>query len=415
MISLDFTDLATDFDGCVNLGCCFCLWFRLVLLRGLAPGVSREQERRDDASGENDLDAKDRLESVWLDSHLFLLTRKGSTPRVIRAMDLGMAIGTAAIYGPNVQRLSGGGRMARQHMNMALLAQQTNASSQKLVIVRTMRRVTVHAVFADRRMFPEKRAPFFSMAGVTHIIDGVIHEHLPAFPAMRIVAGSATDLHVTKLGAEQMGGPLEQSFPLFRVAAETGFFYRKGGQHLLRELNLHRIECRPIHYGSIARGQCPLGEFGMVHVVAGHAAHVASVVLAALPVKMATIARVTLKARCVCSSSLLRGFQFGWIIYVRGGDALFSVLNVPFTIAMASLALSRARVAQEFRSFAVNFETVGIHIGPVARNTLIADRGSSNSRLGGLRLETRPGNRLRPDWRRIRKGRKNSDEGYNTQ
>ncbi|HYR77972.1 MAG TPA: hypothetical protein VEM96_19300 [Pyrinomonadaceae bacterium] len=41
---------------------------------------------------------------------------------MIRAMDLGMAIGTAAIYGPNVQRFSGGGRVARQHMNMALLA-----------------------------------------------------------------------------------------------------------------------------------------------------------------------------------------------------------------------------------------------------------------------------------------------------
>ena len=95
--------------------------------------------------------------------------------------------------------------MARQHMNMALLAKQMTASGQKLWVVRTMRRVTVHAILADRRMIPEKRTPFFGMAGITDIIRRMIHEHLPALPAMRIVAGSAADLHVAKLGAEQMG------------------------------------------------------------------------------------------------------------------------------------------------------------------------------------------------------------------
>jgi hypothetical protein len=82
----------------------------------------------------------------------------------------------------------------------------------------------------------------------------------------------------------------------------------------------------------------------MVHVVARHATHVASVVLAALPVKMTTIASVTLKARCVCPSSLFWGLQFGGILYIRGGDALFSVLNVLCAFAMAGFALSRARV-----------------------------------------------------------------------
>ena len=131
--------------------------------------------------------------------------------------------------------------MTGQHMNMALLAEQMDASHQKLGIARTMRRVTVHTILADRRMVPEKRTPFFGMAGVTHIIDGKIHEHLAALPAMRIVAGRAADLHVVKLGPEKMGGALEQSFPLFRVAAETGFFYVKGGQHLLRKFDLLRI------------------------------------------------------------------------------------------------------------------------------------------------------------------------------
>ncbi len=97
-----------------------------------------------------------------------------------------------------------------------------------------MRRVAVLAILADRRMLPEKRTPFFGMAGVTHVIDGMVHEHLLPLPAMRIVARIAADLHVATLCAEEMGGALEQSFPLFRVAAETGFFYGKGGQHLFR-------------------------------------------------------------------------------------------------------------------------------------------------------------------------------------
>ena len=70
---------------------------RLVLLRRLAPGVRHEQERRDDPSDESELNAKNQFEALGLDSHLLLLARKGSTPRVIRAMDLPVAIGTTAI------------------------------------------------------------------------------------------------------------------------------------------------------------------------------------------------------------------------------------------------------------------------------------------------------------------------------
>lgn len=95
--------------------------------------------------------------------------------------------------------------MARQHMNMALLTRQTSALGQKLGIARTMRRVTVHAILADRRVVPEKRTPFFGMALVARIIDGLGHEHLVCSPAMRIVAGSAADLHIAMLGAQQMG------------------------------------------------------------------------------------------------------------------------------------------------------------------------------------------------------------------
>ena len=145
-------------------------------------------------------------------------------------MDLAMAIKTGAIEGKYIHRFSGGGRMARQHMNMALLAQQMNASGQKLGIVRTMRRVTIHTIFAGRRMLPEKRATFFGMAAVTKIIDGMIREHLAPLATMRIVAGSTADLHVAMLGAEQMGGALRHSFPLFLVAGKTGILDCEIGQ-----------------------------------------------------------------------------------------------------------------------------------------------------------------------------------------
>lgn len=162
----------------------------------------------------------------------------------------------------------------------------------------------------------------------------------------------------------------------------------------------------------------------MVHVVARHTTHVASVVLAALPVKMTTIARVTLKAGCICPFPVLGRLQFGWVVDVVGGNALFPVLNVLFASAVAGFASRRARVAEEFRSFAVNFETEGIHISSVARNTLVSGRGSPNNCLGGLRVRarvgglrrgSRPGNRLRLGRLRIRKARKNSDENYQYQ
>lgn len=95
--------------------------------------------------------------------------------------------------------------MARQHMNMALLARQTGTHRQELRIARSMRCVTVHAILANRGMVPEKRAPFFGMAGVAGIVNCLAHQHLVRPAAMRIVAGRAADLHIAMLGAEQMG------------------------------------------------------------------------------------------------------------------------------------------------------------------------------------------------------------------
>ena len=98
-----------------------------------------------------------------------------------------------------------------------------------------MGRVTVQAILADRRVIPEKRTTLLRMAGVTHIIDGIVHEHLASLSAMRIVAGSAADLHVAKLAAKQMSGALEESFSLLDVATQASFLDRGSGQQPFRK------------------------------------------------------------------------------------------------------------------------------------------------------------------------------------
>ncbi|HEY2930950.1 MAG TPA: hypothetical protein VGK99_04325 [Acidobacteriota bacterium] len=136
-------------------------------------------------------------------------------------MDLGVAIGTAAIYGPYVQRFSGGGLMARQHMNMALLAYQVNSVCEQLGIARSMGRVTVETVFANRRMFPEKGAAFFGMAGITKIIDRARHKHPSRLTPVGVVAGCTPNLHIPVLSAKQVGGALVERFSFVGMAGET--------------------------------------------------------------------------------------------------------------------------------------------------------------------------------------------------
>ena len=118
-----------------------------------------------------------------------------------------------------------------------------------------MRRVTVHAILADRRMVPEKRTPFFGMAGVTQIIDGMIQEHLAPLPAMGIVAGSTADLHVAKLGAKQVGGALDKVRPPIVVAGEASFLHREADQHVLRQFRVHDLR------SFLLRHVCEVGRY----------------------------------------------------------------------------------------------------------------------------------------------------------
>ena len=135
--------------------------------------------------------------------------------------------------------------MPGQHVNMALLAQQMDASSQKLGMIRTVRRVTIQAVLASRRMLPKKRTTFFGMAGVADVISRGLDKHLAATPAMRTVAGSAAYFCVPKLGAKHVGGALRECFSLICVTSKTGFLDGKRCEHILRLFHLQSIQIRP--------------------------------------------------------------------------------------------------------------------------------------------------------------------------
>jgi len=102
------------------------------------------------------------------------------------------------------------------------------------------------------------------MEAVTRIIYSLGHQHLVAFAAMRIMAGSASDLHVAKLGAEHMRGALEDCFSDIRVASKTCILCCKTCQHFLLRLR-------------------------MVLTVTGQAAHILSVMFASLPGKCVPI------------------------------------------------------------------------------------------------------------------------------
>ena len=56
---------------------------------------------------------------------------------------------------------------------VALLAEVGTRPHEQLVMVGTMRLMTVDAALADRRMFPEERPPLFGVAGVADVVDGI--------------------------------------------------------------------------------------------------------------------------------------------------------------------------------------------------------------------------------------------------
>lgn len=237
-------------------------------------------------------------------------------------------------------------------MNMALLARHVSTRRHKLGIVRTMRRVTRHAILANRGVFPKKRAPFFGMAAVAGIIHRLRHQHLVPFTAMRIVTGRAADLHVALLGAEQMGRTLVHGFANARMAAKTSFLCCETCKQIFLRLR-------------------------MVLTVARQATDVVSVVFAARPRKRMLILRVALKARTVYV--LCRHL-------VRAGNVLsLPRLDVFFTICVAGLARRGTVALHKLGAFAVWVRAKCIDVCLMAPLTALTDLGLPGWLVNGLR------------------------------
>ena len=175
---------------------------------------------------------------------------------MVGTVDLCVAVHTAFVEGEDVK--SGYSRVASDNVNVALLAQLVATLGQQTGVVGTVRRMAGEAALLHRRMLPQHWAALLRVALITGVIDCARLEHLASLPAVRIVAGGAIHFHDSLLGADKMGGALEESLAYISVTAETGVLGSETGQH-------------------------PLGGLGVVGAVARQAAQVIAVVRTAPP------------------------------------------------------------------------------------------------------------------------------------
>src|SRR5205823_10743530 len=208
---------------------------------------------------------------------------------------------------------------------------------QKIGDARNMWHSTIHANSADRRMFTQKPSPFFRKERETQNIDGKIPKHLAPLPAMRIVAGSAADLHVAKLGAKQVGGALEEIFSPFNVATETSFFDSETGQHFLWQLCVDDL-CRLTLRGISEVGPRSTKQLDMMNVMTRQATHIASIVLTPSPAEMGAIHRMALQAGLIRFGRS----QLSGIAYIALADCLGTRFGVLVAVRVADLTLSAA-------------------------------------------------------------------------
>src|SRR5829696_1748301 len=155
--------------------------------------------------------------------------REGSPRRVVGAVDLAVAVHTAPVEGEDVE--PGHGRVARQHVHVALLAKLVAASGQQADVVGAVRRVAGEAVLLHGVVLPEERPALLRVTLVAELVGRGGREHFAPLPAVRVMTGGATHLHLPVLGAEQVGGALEEGLPLVGVAAEAGLLHGEARQH----------------------------------------------------------------------------------------------------------------------------------------------------------------------------------------
>lgn len=133
---------------------------------------------------------------------------------------------------------------------------------------------------------------------------------------------------------------LKQGLADVAMTAQAGVFDGEVKQVFVGQTAVDNFgELRPRLVSKVRRE--PLHHIHMMHVMAGQAAHVATIMFAALPIEMASIRRVTRQASLIqLSSRNLRG--------INGSFRRFrarAVLRMFVTIAVAALANGRARIA----------------------------------------------------------------------
>ena len=76
-------------------------------------------------------------------------------------------------------------------VEMTILAKPWPILNKKFFVIRTMRRMTIQTIFADRRMLPEERSSFFRMARIALFIYRIRDDQLWSDRAMRVVTIAA--------------------------------------------------------------------------------------------------------------------------------------------------------------------------------------------------------------------------------
>lgn len=117
-------------------------------------------------------------------------------------MYLAVAVYAASVEGEDVE--PGDGRMARQKVYVALLAELVTALRKQADVIRAVRRMAGHTVLLHRSVLPQKWSTLFCMTLIAGLIDGTSLKHLRAFAPVRVVAGVAINFHDPILCAEEM-------------------------------------------------------------------------------------------------------------------------------------------------------------------------------------------------------------------
>lgn len=122
-----------------------------------------------------------------------------------------------------------------------------------------------------------------------------------------------------------------------------------------------------------------------MHIVAGHTAHVAAIMLASLPIEVASIGRMAGEARLID----LRRRNFAGIYGSFRGFRACAVLRMFVTIAVAALANGSARIREKLPTLAMriqreSFDNHLVTLTAVAADYFLLWRLTRGSSRGGL-------------------------------